>query len=313
MLKLWHLSVINEVIKTGSISQAARALGRSQPALSLVIADVEAMIGYPLFEREHGRLRPVPEAYYFLDRAEIILDQINGLEQAMKEGTTRFSEIRIACMPVLSEFFMPQQIASFAESRPGLRFIMRAQSSQRVLESIASQQFDLGLAEQAGSSALYNARSFTLEAVVALPAEDPLAAEAVVTPAMLDARPMTCFLPDHHLTTALQSAFKATNAHLNIPFHLQNGAAQHALVASGQACGFFSPMIVWLYHHLGLDKNDGGIIYRPFRPLVQQQVSLLTPKHRPLSQQSMQFAAEVETAIGTLLDGAKEIISSQKA
>ena len=44
MLKLWHLTVIREVINTGSISKAAQALGRSQPALSLVIADAETQI-----------------------------------------------------------------------------------------------------------------------------------------------------------------------------------------------------------------------------------------------------------------------------
>ena len=53
MLKLWHLTVIREVIKTGSISKAASELGRSQPALSLVISDAERLIGYKLFERAH--------------------------------------------------------------------------------------------------------------------------------------------------------------------------------------------------------------------------------------------------------------------
>ena len=65
MLKLWHLTVIREVIKTGSISKAASELGRSQPALSLVISDAERLIGYKLFERVHGRLQPVPEAHFF--------------------------------------------------------------------------------------------------------------------------------------------------------------------------------------------------------------------------------------------------------
>ena len=65
MLKLWHLTVIREVINTGSISKAAEALGRSQPALSLVIADAETQIGYKLFRRLNGRLQPVPEAKYF--------------------------------------------------------------------------------------------------------------------------------------------------------------------------------------------------------------------------------------------------------
>ena len=113
MLKLWHLTVIREVIKTGSISKAASELGRSQPALSLVISDAERLIGYKLFERAHGRLQPVPEAHFFLERSEEILEKINDLERFMQHDSSHFFQIRVACMPVLSEFFMPQEIAAF--------------------------------------------------------------------------------------------------------------------------------------------------------------------------------------------------------
>ena len=69
MLKIWHLMVIREVINTGSISKAALALGRSQPALSLVIGDAETKIGYKLFERMNGRLQPEPESKFLLELA----------------------------------------------------------------------------------------------------------------------------------------------------------------------------------------------------------------------------------------------------
>ena len=129
MLKLWHLTVIREVINTGSISKAALALGRSQPALSLVIADAETQIGYKLFKRQNGRLQPVPEAKYFLERAEEILEKMKRLEHFMLQSSNQSFQIRIACMPVLSEIFLPNIIADFAKKHKDAQFYLKAQSS----------------------------------------------------------------------------------------------------------------------------------------------------------------------------------------
>ena len=313
MLKLWHLRVIREVIKTGSISKAASALSRSQPALSLVIADLEARIGYKLFERVNGRLRPVPEAHFFLERSEEILEQMNSLERSMQHGGSRVYEIRIACMPVLSEFFMPHQIAIFAEKNPGVRFYMRAQPSERVLESLASQRFDLGFAERPAASELYDVQNFVSETVIALPRNDPLANETVLTPELLDGRAFTGFLPDHFLMQSLQRAFEQANVELNIPFALQNGAAQYALVEKGHALGFMSLLNVWLYHQLrntaGSD-DDPKIVFRPFRPVIKQTISLVRPRHRTLSQISHLFASQIEDGIAAILKDAEKLISA---
>ena len=304
MLKLWHLTVIREVIKTGSISKAAKELGRSQPALSQVISDAERVIGYKLFERAHGRLQPAPEAHYFLDRSHEILEKMNDLEKFMRHDSHHFSQIRIACMPVLSEFFMPRQIAEFSRRNPDIRFFMRARSSSRVLESIASQQFDIGFAEQSQSSSLYSTTDFSIGSVVALRADHYLAKKRVLTATDLSGEPFVTFLPHHHLTRGLQAAFDEAGAMLNIPFSLQNGVAQYAIVESGQAVGFMSLLNVWLYQQIGNHQHDKGgskIVFRPFVPMIHQNISLITPRHRTLSQISQQFANEVEVSINDIL------------
>ena len=304
MLKLWHLTVIREVIKTGSISKAAKELGRSQPALSQVISDAERVIGYKLFERAHGRLQPAPEAHYFLDRSHEILEKMNDLEKFMQHDSHHFSQIRIACMPVLSEFFMPRQIAEFSRRNPDIRFFMRARSSSRVLESIASQQFDIGFAEQSQSSSLYSTTDFSIGSVVALRADHYLAKKRVLTATDLSGEPFVTFLPEHNIRKGLQAAFDDVGATLNIPFSLQNGAAQYAIIESGQAVGFMSLLNVWLYPQLGNlqpSNEHPKIIFRPFLPIVRQNISLIIPSHRPLSQISQQFANEVEQSLNEIL------------
>jgi DNA-binding transcriptional LysR family regulator len=65
-MNLTQLTVFCEVMSSGSISQTAKTLGRTQPAITLSIKKLEDSLGIRLFKREGRRLVPVPEAQYLL-------------------------------------------------------------------------------------------------------------------------------------------------------------------------------------------------------------------------------------------------------
>ena len=46
MISLWQMTVIREIMKSGSISAAARELGRTQPALSATVKELEKNLSY---------------------------------------------------------------------------------------------------------------------------------------------------------------------------------------------------------------------------------------------------------------------------
>ena len=48
-MNIMQLTVFREVMETGSISQAARQLGRTQPAISLAIKNFEKALDLTLF------------------------------------------------------------------------------------------------------------------------------------------------------------------------------------------------------------------------------------------------------------------------
>ena len=55
-LSFQQLVTFREVMRSGSISQAARTVGRTQPAVSAMIANLEAELKFDLFVRERSRL-----------------------------------------------------------------------------------------------------------------------------------------------------------------------------------------------------------------------------------------------------------------
>lgn len=58
--RLRQLQMINTVASLGNINKAAGALGISQPAITKAIAEFEADIGVPIFERHARGMRPTP-------------------------------------------------------------------------------------------------------------------------------------------------------------------------------------------------------------------------------------------------------------
>ena len=189
-LNLWHLEVFREVMLTNSVTKAARNLGRTQPAVSASIASLESDIGYELFERRAGRLHPVPEAHFLLAEAQQVLDRISTLERSMRDASgAEAGAIRVASMPVLAEFFMPRLMAGFARDHDEAAFSLISQSSELIYERIASQRYDVGLAELRPASELISAIPIETNCLCALPSSDPLAKKKVVTPDDLDGRP----------------------------------------------------------------------------------------------------------------------------
>ncbi len=65
--KTQHLVVFQEVIRSGSISSAAKSLGLTQPAVSKIISDVEAYFGVELIVRKNTgvTLTPKRDRYCF--------------------------------------------------------------------------------------------------------------------------------------------------------------------------------------------------------------------------------------------------------
>ena len=69
-MNLKQMTAFREVVLTGSVSEAARNLNRTQPSVSHMIATLEDSLGLKLFVRRNGRLHPVPEAMYLLEECK---------------------------------------------------------------------------------------------------------------------------------------------------------------------------------------------------------------------------------------------------
>ena len=80
-MTLQQLEYALQLQQSSSYSRAAKILGISQPALSIQIKKLEEELELTLFDRSQKRIRPTYEAQLFLERAQLLLTQMQQLKK----------------------------------------------------------------------------------------------------------------------------------------------------------------------------------------------------------------------------------------
>jgi DNA-binding transcriptional LysR family regulator len=301
-MNLWQMQVFQEIMLTGSVSQTARNLGRTQSSISATLAKLEANIGYQLFERRNRRLVPVPEAHYLHVEAERILQDVDYLEHALAGRSPGLKqEVRIACMPMLAELLIPAVIGKFAATFPNCEFLVTSRHSRAIYRAVSTQRFDIGVAECMEATDLVNEDRTTLECLCALSANDPLSEKEFVNLADLDGKPCAAFLPEHFISEHLEERFTEAGYVYNPKFRFQNAATSCLpLIENGQAYGVFSPLSIWLNEQAG--RNSPTIVYHRMADPIAYPFAILTPAHRPVSRIAQGFISLLQAEITLILE-----------
>ena len=66
-MEIRQLEAFAAVISTGSVTAAGRMLGRSQPVIGRALQELEAELGYPLFNRIGPRVTPTEQGFQFYE------------------------------------------------------------------------------------------------------------------------------------------------------------------------------------------------------------------------------------------------------
>jgi len=302
-LSLRQLVVFREVMRRGSVSDAAQALHRSQPALSAMLAGMERQLGFELFVRHGNRLVPKPEAHFFLEEVDRVLDSF-GRAVDMMGAVARLhaGPLRIACMPAASLFLVPRLVSEFVRDRPGVQVTLMSNSSVAVHDWVASQQFDVGIAELPSARESLTIDAIETDCVCALRRDDPLARRRVLTPADLDGRPMAALFDEHFTHVATAQAFAAAGTVFNRRFELRAFVPGFDFVEQGLAVCLCDPISAASYR---IYRGAAGpLVFRRFEPRIAFPFGVLTPAFRPPSLLAQAFCASLRERIVELISDA---------
>ncbi len=145
-MRLRHIEVFHAVYTCGSITGAARLLKVSQPSVSKVLAHAEQQLGFPLFDRQKGKIVPTREAERLIDHVTDVYKNINELRRTSQNlGSAETGVIRIAMTPAFGIDLVPAAVASYLDQHPDTSFEIETLHHHQVARALKELRVDVGL------------------------------------------------------------------------------------------------------------------------------------------------------------------------
>ena len=138
-----------------SVTQAAGALGTSQPAISRALKALEKELGFDLFVRE-GRAfaRVTPEGVRVLEFASRALAEIESLKAVAADlNQDARGTLSIATTHTQARYVLPPVVQAFRKRYPEVDLHLHQGTSEQISEMVASDRVQLAIAT--GSEALF--------------------------------------------------------------------------------------------------------------------------------------------------------------
>jgi DNA-binding transcriptional LysR family regulator len=282
-LQLRQLEALNSVAETGSMTRAARALGISQPAVSRLLADLSAQMGFQLLDRRSGRLVPTQEARFLLPDIRRMLEMMAHMREVSHNLTDRKAgHLRLACLPGFATSHLPDVIAQFLARHPGVTVTIEPDRPERILEWIIGEQYDCGITADFEAHPAVESEDVNIRSVCILPDGHPLLAKTTLTPADLSDQPLIHTRRDSHFFRDLKEVFTTAGVEMKPIIETRQFTAACALVARGVGVSVISELDAAGF-------GGRGIAYRPFAPAVLHKLSLVRPVHKYPSMITLEF------------------------
>ena len=110
------------VVREGSFTAAARALGHSKQRVSLRVAALEAELGVRLLERTTRRLRPTDAGARYAERCQAIVAAIADADaDARAAQTTVTGHLRVSAPKLFGRRVLADPIAAYVAEHPSVR------------------------------------------------------------------------------------------------------------------------------------------------------------------------------------------------
>lgn len=286
------LEYICAISEAKTISQAAKNLFISQPALSQYLSKIEQSLGTPVFVRS-GNMMTLTSAGEILVREgrallmarEEMMAQVAGLSSAGAET------LCFGVSPFYSKYYLPLLLPYYRAHFPHIRLKIIEQSSTELEQRVLDGTLDLCFipAEPMREGLIYRP-IYMEEIMIALPPTHPANAHAVPSPGMpyldiscLGNEPFVELVPTLKFAKMSQRILRHFSITPNVIYESTNWDTVCMLVARGIGVGFLPEVLIHkhlrepnFYRIAGIDSTRSyAAVYARGRRLSYSELNLI--------------------------------------
>lgn len=289
--------MLRAIVRCDGVSDAARLLGVSQPAVSKMLREVQQELGVQLFERRAGRLVLRPDAKPLADAVERVffdVERVRLLAEEIREPTT--TRLRIGAIPTVTMTLLPTAISGFRRRFPDARLEIFALPTSEIVEGVAIGTLDLGIAyDTREHPALEMVPLGDAEITCVMRRDHALASKATVGPADLAGVTVISFHLGEPISLTINEGFRAVGARFAPQILVSHSSIACALAECGVGVALVGPFLM----ASGLFRD---LVMRPFRPTLHISPRVFHGRTRRPS-----------LAARAMIDELREVISRQIA
>lgn len=272
-----QIEAFRAIMRAGTLTGAAGALGVSQPALSQLLLHAEDQLGFKLFQRQRGRLVPTPEAEQLLPEAERLHRDIEGFRRfALDLRRGQAGSVRLVCSAPPALSFLPLALDAFRKACPEVRLVSSVLPVEVLTEMLGRGEADLGVGMSDRPRPLVRTETIgQSEIVCVLPAGHRLAARKAVTAAELEGESIISYRADSLPGELLGRALAEEGVRVQPGIEIEVSVIALSFVQQGIGIALVDGLLPW--------DGFSGLVVRPFRPQITLPITLVTGTRRPLS------------------------------
>lgn len=297
-MNLRQLEMFEAVMRTGSVSEAARALSVSQPAVTKSLRLAEQAAGFVLFRRVRGRLFPSPEAETLLPQVERMrsdLGAISLLIRQLRDGNA--GSVTVAAVGSVAHPFITPAVAQFTRERPNIRVEVMILPTATVADRVAQSQADFGVVHQPTDNPYLDGEVICqAEGICVMPKKHPLAQRKSIAARDLLDEPLICYREDTAIGWLVRKALGAAGERRDVDIVINQSQQALDLVEAGAGIAVMDPFLL-------LAAPRPALAGVPFRPAIPNRLRIIRARERPRSR----AAAQLERVIrGIILQRTSE-------
>lgn len=145
-----QLEVFIAIAGTGSVRAAAESIHLSQPAVSMALAELERLLGGPLFDRSGRRLVLNEHGMAVLPRAREVLERLRELPGGAADASRQLTgELRVGASNTVGNYLVGELLGGFVRAQPGVALHLAIANTEQIVTDVRRFTLDIGCVEGA--------------------------------------------------------------------------------------------------------------------------------------------------------------------
>ncbi|EON12909.1 LysR family transcriptional regulator [Pandoraea sp. SD6-2] len=302
-----HVEVFRALMTTSSVTKAAALLFTSQPTVSRELARIEQVIGFKLFDRADGRLRPTAAALVLFEEVKqfyVGLERVTSTAAHLR--AFRGGELSVLTLPVFSQTLLPGACRTFFEERADATISIDVQESPFLEEWLSAQRFDLGLTEQdKAPPGTHLEPLLEIDEVCVLPDGHPLLEKRRIALADFSGMYFVSLASTDPYRLLWDATFARQGVNRRLVMEAPTAASVCSLVRKGLGLSIVNPLTA-------IEFVEYGLHIRPVEVSIPFRVNLLFAEHRPENRLVTPFIRALREEVTVISTELERTTSSSK-